>query len=346
MRAPAAGSRIPPLTLASTMPRILLAPMEGLADPLMRQILTTIGGYDWGICEFIRVTESVLPNRTFLRTCPELTQGSRTAAGTPIRVQLLGSEPHFLAANARRLLRHHPAGVDINFGCPAPTVFRHRGGSALLGEPELLHAIVAAVRAEVPRDIPFTAKMRLGIHDHSLAIDCARAIEAGGADELIIHGRTKVDGYKPPARWHLIDEVRQAVRLPVIANGEVWTVEDFRQCQQASGCADIMLGRGALADPLLARRVRGELPPESAANAALWPLLVPALADFWFGVRVRVLPVHAGGRLKQWLMLLRRHYPVAESLYQRLRPVKEAEVIDHLLLEAGILPHLPTELHP
>jgi tRNA-dihydrouridine synthase C len=126
----------------------------------------------------------------------------------------------------------------------------------------------------------------------------------------------------------------------------VWTVEDFRQCQQASGCADIMLGRGALADPLLARRVRGELPPESAANATLWPLLVPALADFWFGVRVRVLPVHAGGRLKQWLMLLRRHYPVAESLYQRLRPVKDADVIDHLLLEAGILPHLPTELHP
>jgi tRNA-dihydrouridine synthase C len=163
------------------MSRILLAPMEGLADPLMRNVLTAIGGYDWGICEFVRVTESVLPNRTFLRTCPELLHDSRTDAGTPMRVQLLGSDPHFMAANARRLVKHRPAGVDINFGCPAPTVFRHRGGSALLGEPDLLHAIVSAVRAEVPADIPFTAKMRLGIADSSLAVDCAQAIEAGAS---------------------------------------------------------------------------------------------------------------------------------------------------------------------
>ena len=319
------------------MSRILLAPMEGLADPLMRNVLTAIGGYDWGICEFVRVTESVLPNRTFLRTCPELLHDSRTDAGTPMRVQLLGSDPHFMAANARRLVKHRPAGVDINFGCPAPTVFRHRGGSALLGEPDLLHAIVSAVRAEVPADIPFTAKMRLGIADSSLAVDCAQAIEAGGVDELIVHGRTKVDGYKPPARWAQIDRVRAAVGIPIIANGEVWTVADFRQCQQESGCADIMLGRGALADPLLPRKVRGEA-------GGGWPELVPAVATYWYGVRERVMPVHAGGPLKQWLMLLRRHYPQAEALYQQLRPVKAAEDIDRLLLAAGILDRLPDRL--
>lgn len=312
------------------MSRILLAPMEGLADPLMRNVLTAVGGYDWGICEFVRVTESVLPNRTFLRTCPELLNGSLTDVGTPMRVQLLGSDPHFMAANARRLVKHRPAGVDINFGCPAPTVFRHRGGSALLGEPELLHDIVSAVRAMVPTDIPFTAKMRLGITDSSLAVDCAQAIAAGGADELIVHGRTKVDGYKPPARWAQIDRVRAAVDIPIIANGEVWTVADFRQCQQESGCADIMLGRGALADPLLPRKVRGE-------ETGGWEELVPSVATYWLGVRQRVLPVHAGGRLKQWLMLLRRHYPQAEALYQCLRPVKAAEDIDRLLIEAGIL---------
>jgi tRNA-dihydrouridine synthase C len=316
------------------MSRILLAPMEGLADPLMRNVLTALGGYDWGICEFVRVTESVLPNRTFLRTCPELANGSRTAAGTPMRVQLLGSDPHFMAANARRVVKHRPAGVDINFGCPAPTVFRHRGGSALLGEPELLHAIVGAVRSVVPRDIPFTAKMRLGIEDDSLAVDCAQAIEAAGADELIVHGRTKVDGYRPPARWAQIDRVRAAVGMPIIANGEVWTVEDFRACQRESGCADVMIGRGALADPLLARRVRGE-------EVGGWAELVPSVATYWHGVRRRVLPVHAGGRIKQWLMLLRRHYPEAESLYQRLRPVKAAEDIDRLLIQAGIIEDLP-----
>ena len=308
--------------------------MEGLADPLMRNVLTAIGGYDWGIAEFVRVTESVLPNRTFLRTCPELHHGSKTAAGTPMRVQLLGSDPHFMAANARRLVKHRPASIDINFGCPAPTVFRHRGGSALLGEPDLLHDIVSAVRSQVPVDIPFTAKMRLGIADDALAVDCAQAIEAGGVDELIVHGRTKVDGYKPPARWHQIDRVRAAVRIPIIANGEVWTVEDFRNCQAVSGCADIMLGRGALADPLLPRKVRGEA-------TGGWAELVPSVALYWQGVRERVLPVHAGGRLKQWLMLLRRHYPEAEVLYQRLRPVKAAEEIDRLLVEADILDRLP-----
>ena len=319
------------------MSRILLAPMEGLADPLMRNVLTAIGGYDWGICEFVGVTESVLPNRTFLRTCPELHQGSRTDSCTPMRVQLLGSDPHFMAANAKRLVKHRPAGVDINFGCPAPTVFRHRGGSALLGEPELLHAIVSAVRAEVPADIPFTAKMRLGIADSSLAVDCAQAIEAGGVDELIVHGRTKVDGYKPPARWAQIDRVRAAVRIPIIANGEVWTVADFRQCQQESGCADIMLGRGALADPLLPRKVRGEA-------TGGWAALLPSVATYWRGVRERVMPVHAGGRLKQWLMLLRRHYPEAEALYQQLRPVKAAEDIDAMLVAAGVLDRLPERL--
>ena len=308
--------------------------MEGLADPLMRNVLTAIGGYDWGIAEFVRVTESVLPNRTFLRTCPELHHGSKTAAGTPMRVQLLGSDPHFMAANARRLVKHRPAGIDINFGCPAPTVFRHRGGSALLGEPDLLHDIVSAVRSQVPVDIPFTAKMRLGIADDALAVDCAQAIEAGGVDELIVHGRTKVDGYKPPARWHQIDRVRAAVGIPIIANGEVWTVEDFHNCQAVSGCADIMLGRGALADPLLPRKVRGEA-------TGGWAELVPSVALYWQGVRERVLPVHAGGRLKQWLMLLRRHYPEAEVLYQRLRPVKAAEEIDRLLVEADILDRLP-----
>jgi tRNA-dihydrouridine synthase C len=320
------------------MSRILLAPMEGLADPLMRGVLTALGGYDWGICEFVRVTESALPRRTFLRTCPELENGSCTAAGTPMRVQLLGSDPHFLAVNAARVVKFSPAGIDLNFGCPAPSVFRHRGGSALLGEPELLNEIVSAVRAAVPAHIPFTAKMRLGIADDSLAVDCAQALAAGGVDELIVHGRTKVDGYKPPARWPQIDRVRAAVNIPVIANGEVWTVADFRRCQEESGCPDIMLGRGAMADPLLARKIRGEVEHDLVAN---WQALLPSLATYWQGVRQSVLPVHAGGRLKQWLMLLRRHYPEAEALYQQLRPVKDAEDIDRLLVDAGVLPALP-----
>lgn len=316
------------------MSRILLAPMEGLADALLREVLTGIGGYDWGICEFVRVSGSVLPVRTFQRVCPELLNGGKTAAGTPMRVQLLGSDPHFMAENARRLVGLHPAGIDLNFGCPAPTVNRHRGGAALLGEPELLHGIAAAVRAVVPADIPFTAKMRLGIDDTSRAVDNAQALAAAGVDELIVHGRTKVDGYRPPARWAWIDRVRAAVAIPIIANGEVWTVEDFARCQQETGCADIMLGRGAIADPLLARRVRGEA-------VGGWDEIAPAIGAYWHGVRQRVLPEHAGGRVKQWLALLRRNYPQAETLYASLRPIAAADDLDLALAAAGIPGVLP-----
>jgi tRNA-dihydrouridine synthase C len=312
------------------MSRILLAPMEGLADDVLRGVLTAMGGYDWGICEFIRVSANVLPAKTFQRVCPELLNGSRTATGTPIRLQLLGSDPYLMAENARQAVGLNPAGLDLNFGCPAPTVNRHRGGAALLGEPELLHEIVSAVRAVVPAHIPFTAKMRLGINDTDRAVDCAQALAAGGIEELIVHGRTKLDGYRPPARWAWIDKVRAAVAIPIIANGEVWTVDDFARCQQETGCADIMLGRGAVADPLLARRVRGEA-------VGGWEEILPSVGDYWLGVRRKVVPMHAGGRLKQWLAMLRRNYPEAEVLYQRLRPIKAAHDIDAALIAVGIL---------
>lgn len=316
------------------MSRILLAPMEGLCDNVLRDVLTAIGGYDWCISEFARVSGTILPDRFFTRICPELKTGSRTAAGTPVRVQLMGSDPGLLAANAVQLAVLGPAGIDLNFGCPAPTVNRHRGGAALLDEPELLHRITAAVRQSVPAGMPYTAKMRLGISDPGRAVECAQALAGGGIDELIVHGRTKVDGYRPPARWDWIDRVRAGVAVPVIANGEVWNLADYHRCREETGCADLMLGRGAIADPLLARRIRGEA-------VGGWGEIIPALGVFWNGVRRKVEPKHAPGRLKQWLHLLRRNYPEAEALYQRLRPVAAATEVDALLAADGILVRLP-----
>lgn len=312
------------------MSRIVLAPMEGLADDVMRDVLTRLGGYDCCVSEFVRVSGTLLPNRCFTRVSPELKTGSRTAAGTPVRVQLMGSDPECLAANAARLALLSPAGIDLNFGCPAPLVNRHGGGAALLADPELLYRIVSAVRDQVPAAIPFTAKMRLGIDDPARALDCARALAAGGIDELIVHGRTKADGYRPPARWEWIGRVREAVAVPVIANGEVWNAADYERCRMETGCADVMLGRGAIADPLLARRLRGE-------PVGGWEEIRPALAQFWSGVRRKVEARHAPGRLKQWLGLLRRSYLEAEALHQRVRPLKEAAEVEAALREAGIL---------
>src|SRR5690606_13522531 len=140
--------------------------------------------------------------------------------------------------------------------CPAKTVNRHRGGAVLLDEPELVYAVVAAVRDAVPATVPVPAKMRLGNADALRALDNARPADAAAASPLAVHGRTRAQGYRPPAYWDRIREVREAVSIPVIANGEVWTAEDARRCAAESGCGALMLGRGAVSDPFLARAIR------------------------------------------------------------------------------------------
>ena len=309
--------------------------MEGLADDVLRGVLTGAGGYDWCVTEFVRITDTVLPHRCYTRLSPELGNGARTAAGTPVRVQLLGNDPEMLAANAAHLARLHPFGIDLNFGCPTPLVNRHRGGAALLGEPELLHRIAAAVRAAVPATMPVTAKMRLGIDDTSKAIACALALESGGVNELVVHARTKADGYKPVRRWEWVARIREAVKLPLIANGEVWTVADWHAIRAASGCDDVMLGRGAVADPLLARRIHGNADAEP--NDADWREIEAMIGDFWTRVERKVLPAQSPGRLKQWLGLMQRRYSQAERLFRTVREARSAPEVSAILLREGVL---------
>ncbi|WP_294994877.1 tRNA-dihydrouridine synthase [Sulfuritalea sp.] len=317
------------------MSRIVLAPMEGLADDALRAVLTAAGGYDWCVTEFVRVTTTLLPHSCFTRLSPELKTGSRTASGTPVRIQLLGSDPARMAANAAHLALLKPHGIDLNFGCPTPLVNRNRGGAALLDEPELLQRIAGAVRAAVPPAIPVTAKMRLGIEDTGRALDCALALEAGGVQELVVHARTRADGYRPLVRWEWIARIGEVVRLPLIANGEVWTVADYRRIRAASGCDDVMLGRGAVADPLLARRIRGHADAEP--NDGDWREIEAMIGDFWARVERKVLPAQSPGRLKQWLGLMQRRYPQAERLFRTLRATKRGPEVAALLAGEGII---------
>ena len=231
---------------------ILLAPMEGLLDCALRDVLTRAGGVDRCVSEFIRITDMLLPQRVFHRVMPELAHGSRTPAGVLVRGQLLGSDPTCMAENAASLAELGPAGVDLNFGCPAKVVNRHGGGASLLDDPELLHRIAAAVRRAVPADQPVSAKMRLGTQDDGLAVACAQALAAGGVGELVVHARTKAHGYRPPAYWERIADIREAVAVPVVANGEIWSLADALRCREVSGCEALMLGRGMVADPGLA----------------------------------------------------------------------------------------------
>ncbi len=305
--------------------RLILAPMEGLADQDMRDILTRLGGIDLCVTEFVRVTHHLLTQRVLLRTVPELANGGRTRAGVPVRVQLLGSDPVCLAENAAFIAGLGAPGIDLNFGCPAPTVNRHGGGAVLLQYPERIHAIVAAARRAVPRHIPVTAKMRLGLEDTSLTLDCARAIEAGGADELAVHARTRSDRYRPPARWEWLAHIREEVKLPVVANGEVWSPQDWEKIRHVSGCSDVMIGRGAIVRPDLALRIK------TGAPAMTWPELLPWVLDFYQQLRARVEPRHAPGRLKQWLGMLQSAYPEAGALHQTLRTERDPVAIGTVL---------------
>ena len=310
--------------------------MEGLLDFVLRDILTRVGGFDRCVSEFIRVTGTLLPDRVFLRIVPELDHGGRTQAGVPVRAQLLGSDPICLAENAAKLAALGPAGIDLNFGCPAKGVNRHRGGAVLLDEPELIAQIVTAVRRAVPRHLPVSAKMRLGYNDDSRALECALAIAGGGADELVVHARTKADGYRPPAYWERIQDIRAAVTIPVIANGEIWNVEDALRCRAMSGCDALMLGRGIVADPGLALAIKRQglaIPQRKDADerGVSWRALLPLVAEFWQIIGAHVAPHHRSGRLKQWLNFLRRRYPEAQAAYAAVRTVNDPALVSRQL---------------
>lgn len=284
--------------------KIALAPMEGLVDAPLRALLTRMGGIDWCVTEFVRVTDTLLPERTFLRLAPESACGWTTPACVPVRLQLLGSDPACLADNAVRAVSMGAPVVDLNFGCPAPTVNRHRGGAALLKEPELLHAIVSAVRRAIPVGVPVTAKMRLGFDNTDLALDCAHALADGGAAEIVVHARTKVEGYRPPAHWEWIARIREAVAIPVVANGEVWTLKDWQDIRTVSGCSDVMIGRGLVTRPDLARRIKAVA--AGAEDYPLgWPDMLQEIAAFAIDCQ-RFAPGsnYVAARLKQWLKLL------------------------------------------
>ncbi len=317
---------------------ILLAPMEGLLDFVLRDILTRVGGVDRCVSEFIRITDTLLPERVFARLVPELLQGGRTSSGVPVRPQLLGSDPVCLGENAARLAAMGPDGIDLNFGCPARVVNRHRGGAALLEEPELLFKIVSAVRRGVPAHLQVSAKMRLGLNDDTRAQECALAIEAGGASELVVHARTKLDAYRPPAYWERIADIGRVVRLPLVANGEIWTVADALRCREVSGCQRLMLGRGMVADPGLARAIRAadaQQGPYQVATPVNWALLQPLILDFWRLVCTHLERRQQTGRLKQWLNFLRRVYPQAQTAYMAVRTYHDPADVDRWLLAQG-----------
>ena len=228
-----------------------LAPMAGVADRAFREICCQFGaGYTVtemvsakGLCMCDRKSRELLKISDIERPCAP---------------QLFGDDPEFMAKAAVKTLAFNPEIIDINMGCPAPKIAGNGGGSALMKQPELAEKIVEAVVKAV--DIPVTVKMRIGWDDENInCVDLAKRCENAGAAALTVHGRTKVQMYSPPVRPEYISDVREAVSIPVIGNGDICSPADALRMINETNCDGIMVGRACMGDPWIFGKIRAAI---------------------------------------------------------------------------------------
>ncbi len=310
--------------------RVLLAPMEGVLDSLVRELLTEVNDYDHCITEFLRVVDQLLPEKSFYRLCPELHNHSRTKSGTLVRIQLLGQHPGWLAENAVRAIELGSNGVDLNCGCPSKLVNGSGGGATLLKDPELIYRGAKAMREAVPAHLPVTVKIRLGWDSDVRQFEIADAVQQAGATELVVHGRTKEDGYKAECiNWSAIGEIRNRLSIPVIANGEIWDWQSAQDCMAATGCDAVMVGRGALNIPNLSRVIKYN------DTRMPWPDVVKLLQKYSQLEKQGDTGLYHVARIKQWLGYLRKEYVEATELFTTIRTMKHSDDISFAINELG-----------
>ncbi len=310
-------------------PPLYLAPMEGVTDPSFRALSIETNGADsiGAVCtEFLRVSGVPLPE-DYLRS--ELGQ---TVDGVLHGIQLMGNKADIMAETAIRAASAGAAFVDLNFGCPAPKVYQHRAGSALLDQPQLLEEIVTACVQACP--VPVTAKIRAGGTEPSGLVDVCKRVEDSGAVMLTVHARLRTDRYTDPPNWDWITAAKQSVNIPVYGNGNADSLDNIAMVLERTGCDGIMIGRGALQDPLLFRRWADHLqgiktPDWSDAQITLW------LREYHRRMLVGGAKTHqALGRIKHAIKALGQSGKVsAEKLPFALRE----HDLDDLLARLGLI---------
>ena len=230
-------------------PPLYLAPMEGVTDPSFRALSIDTNGVDaiGAVCtEFLRVSGVPLPE-SYLRE-----QLGNCAEGVLNGIQIMGNKADIMAETAIRAASAGAAFVDLNFGCPAPKVYQHRAGSALLDQPQLLEEILSACVQACP--VPVTAKIRAGGTNSEPLEEICKRVENAGATLLTVHARLRTDRYTDPPNWDWIRFAKETVSIPVYGNGNADCVGNIEKMLRITGCDGIMIGRGALQDPMLFRR--------------------------------------------------------------------------------------------
>ena len=228
-----------------------LAPMAGVADRAFRELCMSFGA---GYCVSEMVSsKGIAYNSAKTAGLMEISDIER-----PCAVQIFGSEPDTMAGAARFALRYSPDVIDINMGCPAPKIAGGGSGAALMRDPALCGRIIRAVANAV--DIPVTVKLRSGYDSaHINAVEIAKIAEDSGAAAVTIHGRTREQFYSPPVDYDIIRDVKRALSIPVIGNGDVTDALSAKRLYDYTGVDYIMIGRGALGDPWIFREVNAYL---------------------------------------------------------------------------------------
>jgi nifR3 family TIM-barrel protein len=228
-------------------PAHILAPMAGITDTVFRRFIKRLGGCGLIMTEFVS-SEGMLRQNLRSRRYLYYTEEER-----PITAQVFGADPDRLADAARMIQDLGFDAVDLNLGCPAKKVVKC-GGSGLLRDLPLVGRILETIRAAVT--IPFTIKIRAGWSaEEIVAVEAARLAEAAGIDAIAVHPRTRLQGFSGHANWQIIREVKQAVRIPVVGNGDVFSPEDAQALYEQTGCDAVMIGRAAATNPWIFRQM-------------------------------------------------------------------------------------------
>ena len=224
-----------------------LAPMAGVADKAFRELSRNFG-CAYCVGEMVSAKGISYHSRKSAELM-DISEGER-----PSGVQLFGCEPDTMAFAAEFSLKYNPDFIDINMGCPVPKVNSIGCGCQLMQNPDLCYDIVKAVSSAV--DLPVTVKIRKGVdEEHITAVEVAKAVESAGAKAIAIHGRTRAQMYKPSADWSIIKEVKNAVGIPVIGNGDIVTAQDAAKMLEETGCDMVIVGRGAMGNPWIFREI-------------------------------------------------------------------------------------------
>jgi nifR3 family TIM-barrel protein len=283
-----------------------LAPLEGITHPAFRALVARRGGVGVVCTEFVRINSSGVGARYLQR------QVVRTPDAA-LSVQVMGNHLEHMAKATEIVSRAGADIVDLNVGCPAPRVVRKGVGSAMLRDPELLARVVGTMRAHTPGFL--SAKMRAGFDDSGGAVRIARLLEASGADLITVHPRRRSDFFGGVADWRIIAQIKAAVRIPVIGNGDVWYASDALRLRAETGADGVMIGRGALRNPWIFAQIdallRGTAPPCPNGNDVL------AHQDELRELFEQEQHAHPLGMLKEQIRYLCRSLPDGAGVMRR-----------------------------